>query len=224
MLVVSDRVVPADPDGRPNLLERLRPSDGEAHFLWHFMQGSIMVPETRRRLRRAWGMCARHSFGAVAVEAAFRPRFLHGPALLYEDMMERAVTALKERPGPFQAVRLARRLRAAGPCLMCELGYAQTPPLPSHTITCVRARTSAKSQRLRVRRRRAGGRPCVGGAPGRRRSLVAVSIWSRTWHAASSMLATPVRWCNISAHTCSTTLAPLSGRIEARIRLRTARP
>lgn len=35
-----------------------------------------MNPETRASLRRAWGMCERHAFGFVAVEAAFRSRFL----------------------------------------------------------------------------------------------------------------------------------------------------
>jgi len=57
-------------------------SDGEIHYLWWYMQGSIMDPGVRQRLRRAWGMCGRHAWGALAVETAFRPGFLHGPALL----------------------------------------------------------------------------------------------------------------------------------------------
>ena len=100
-------------------------SAGELHFLWAFMDGSIMIPETRQRLRRAWGMCARHSIAWLLLETAFRPNFLHGPALLYEDIMGQAVRALQLQ-GPGQKLRLARRLREQGPCLMCELGYGPT--------------------------------------------------------------------------------------------------
>ncbi len=96
-------------------------SDGEIHYLWWFIQGSIMEPHVRSRLRRAWGMCERHAWGALAVEAAFRSDFLHGPALLYEDLMRRALVAL-ELKGQWRAARLARRLRPAGPCHMCEMG------------------------------------------------------------------------------------------------------
>jgi hypothetical protein len=80
-----------------------------------------MVPETRWRLRRAWGLCARHAWGAVAGEAAYRHGYLHGPAKLYEDLMERALRAFDPR-GPGRAHRVAWRLRARGPCLMCDSG------------------------------------------------------------------------------------------------------
>ncbi len=107
--------------------EKLDASDGEIHYLWWFIQGSIMDVGIRWRLRRAWGMCERHAWSAVAVEAAFRPNFLHGPALLYEDLMERALRAL-ELGGPWQPRRVARRLRATGPCLMCEMGLGPASP------------------------------------------------------------------------------------------------
>lgn len=96
-------------------------SDGEIHYLWWFIQGSIMDPGTRWRLRRAWGLCERHAWGALAAEAAFRPNFLHGPAILYEDLLERALHAFELR-GPWQTRRLAWGLRVTGPCLMCEMG------------------------------------------------------------------------------------------------------
>ncbi len=102
----------------------MRLSEGEIHYLWWFIQGSIMDPDTRSRLRRAWGLCGRHAWGAIAVEAAFRHGFLHGPAILYEDLMERARRAFALR-GPLEARRVARRLRAAGPCLMCEMGLGR---------------------------------------------------------------------------------------------------
>lgn len=83
-----------------------------------------MDVETRWRLRRAWGLCGRHGWGALATEAAFRGGFLHGPAVLYLDLMERGFQAFRVR-GALQTRRLARRLRATGPCMMCEMGLDQ---------------------------------------------------------------------------------------------------
>ncbi len=100
-------------------------SAGEIHFLWHFIQGSIMIPETRASLRRAWGLCARHSFGWIAAEAAFRHGYLHGPAIVYEELMERACAAFASH-GPLGAVRIAGRLREGGLCLVCGLGLTRT--------------------------------------------------------------------------------------------------
>lgn len=101
-------------------------SAGEVYFLWHFIQGSIMIPDTRRRLRRAWGLCARHSAGFIAAEAIFRHGYLHGPAVLYEDLMERAHRALGLRR-PAVSLWAAWRIRATGPCLMCQTGYTAAP-------------------------------------------------------------------------------------------------
>lgn len=97
-------------------------SAGEVHFLWWFMQGSIMEPETRHRLRLAWGMCKRHTLGALGAEAAFRHGYLHGSAILYEDLMERATHAIA-LGGPLAGPRVARRLRSVAACHMCQLGY-----------------------------------------------------------------------------------------------------
>lgn len=77
--------------------ERLGLSDGEVHFLWWFIQGSIMNPETRERLHRAWGMCARHAAALLAVEAAYRHGWMHACALLYLDLIERGLGALTTR-------------------------------------------------------------------------------------------------------------------------------
>ena len=81
-----------------------------------------MSPSTRERLRRAWGLCERHSWGWMSVEAAFRSGYMHGPAVLYEDVMSLAVVAFDVR-GPMQTGRLKRRIRQKGPCLMCEEEY-----------------------------------------------------------------------------------------------------
>ncbi len=95
-------------------------SDGEVHYLWWFIQGSIMEPDIRWRLRRGWGLCARHAWGALLGEASYRHGYLHGPALLYEDLMARALHAFEVR-GPSRDRRVARRLREKGPCLMCDM-------------------------------------------------------------------------------------------------------
>jgi hypothetical protein len=98
-------------------------SDGEMHYIWWFIQGSIMEPDVRWRLRRSWGLCERHAWGAIAAEAAFRHCYFHGPAILYQDLMERAQRGLQ--PGRVAAPgRIARRLRPTGPCLMCEMDLA----------------------------------------------------------------------------------------------------
>ncbi len=94
-------------------------SDGEIHFLWWFIQGSIMNPGTRQHLRQTWGFCQRHACGFLAIECAFRHGRPHGAALLYEDLMERARDAFRGylRPGAL----VAYRLRERRPCLLCEL-------------------------------------------------------------------------------------------------------
>jgi hypothetical protein len=101
---------------------RLHISPGEINSLYWFIQGGIMEPETRQALRKAWGFCERHAWVTMLVEAAFRPGFLHGPSILYEDILSRAVSAFNFS-GPLQNPRLRMRLREKGPCIMCEMGY-----------------------------------------------------------------------------------------------------
>jgi hypothetical protein len=117
-----------------------RLSAAEIHFLYWFIQGSIMNPETRLRLQRAWGFCERHACGYIAVETAFRVSMLHGVALLYEDLMERATRAFSLF-GPWQSARLRWRLRDQGPCLMCEIGLGPaSPTLYAPAATVARGR------------------------------------------------------------------------------------
>jgi hypothetical protein len=97
-------------------------SEGEIHFLWWFIQGSIMTPGTRWRLRKAWGFCDRHAWGFIQMDAAFRHGWMHGPAILYLDIMERAWTAINFR-SPLQRLQLIKRLGNKGPCPMCEMEY-----------------------------------------------------------------------------------------------------
>lgn len=107
----------------------LRLSDGEIDFLWWFIQGSIMDADVRARLDAHWGMCPRHALGFFTVEAAFRPHLIHGSAILYNELMARAVRVLAGGLYGFApATIMRRRLQPGGPCHMCSLGYhADTP-------------------------------------------------------------------------------------------------
>jgi hypothetical protein len=119
-----DRLLKRHPESLPTSSEEpeLRLSDGEIHYLWWFIQGSIMIPEIRHSLRRGWGFCERHAWGELLIEAAFYRGYMHGPALLYEDLIKPALPAFCLR-GPLKERRLARNLRNKGPCHMCGMGY-----------------------------------------------------------------------------------------------------
>ncbi len=97
-------------------------SNGEIHFLWWFIQGSIMAPSTRSRLWHAWGMCERHSWAFLSVEAALRQGYLHGPTILYEDLMNRA-RALLAASAVQHPRWIVKALKEKAPCLMCAEGY-----------------------------------------------------------------------------------------------------
>jgi len=67
-------------------------------------------------------MCERHAWGWMVVESAFRGTFMHGPAVLYEDLMGLAYAAFEIR-GPMRRGRLRRRIDLKENCLMCEEGF-----------------------------------------------------------------------------------------------------
>jgi hypothetical protein len=97
-------------------------SDGEIHYLYWFIQGSIMVPYIRQRLRRAWGFCERHAWGYIFVEAAFYRGFMHGASILYEDLLSLGLSAFNIK-GPLKNWRVMKNLISKGPCPMCEMGF-----------------------------------------------------------------------------------------------------
>lgn len=99
----------------------LHPSKGEIHYIWWYMQGSIMNPEVRNSLRRAWGLCERHAWLSLSIEASLRHSFLMGPAIVYEELMTRANQIMSEK-GPWGGIRRLTALRAHGLCLMCDMG------------------------------------------------------------------------------------------------------
>lgn len=104
----------------------LRLSDSEVHFLWWFIQGSIMNGDTRRALRRSWGLCERHAWASLSVDMAFRHRYLLGPSILYKDLLERALDSFGARIWPARP-RLALNLRSRGRCLLCDMKLSDAP-------------------------------------------------------------------------------------------------
>jgi len=103
-------------------VSQIQLSDGEIHYLYWFIQGSIMVPNIRQRLRRAWGFCERHAWGYILVEAAFYRGFMHGASILYEDLLFLALSAFDVK-GPLKNWRVMKNLISRGPCPMCEMGF-----------------------------------------------------------------------------------------------------
>jgi hypothetical protein len=110
----KDRVIP------PQNKLTMPPSNGEIHYLWYYIQGSIMNGDVRCNLCNSWGFCERHAWIAIQVEASLRHCFMMGPAILYEDLLDRCMAAFKIR-GPLKNRQLLRNLREKGPCLMCNM-------------------------------------------------------------------------------------------------------
>jgi hypothetical protein len=107
-------------------------TDNEVHFLWWFIQGSIMTPETRNALLHGFGLCERHAWVHLSVEMSFRKRHFLGPVILYRALVERSLRAFQARERIGLRFPLSR-LQAAGPCLLCALsinhaGVGATPP------------------------------------------------------------------------------------------------
>src|SRR6266702_3035680 len=101
-------------------LHALAITDGEVNFLWWFIQGSIMNPETWEKLMRGGGFCERHAWVHLSVEMAFREWYLLGPAILYRALIDRSQRAFRQ-PRPASPARLSRRLNPTGPCFLCDM-------------------------------------------------------------------------------------------------------
>ena len=111
--------------------ELLAATDGEINFLWSFIQGSIMIPETWNALLRNYGFCERHAWIHIAVEMSFREEYLLGPTILYSALVERSLRAVSTRRiiGPHL---LTGQLRGTHRCLLCtmNLGSASVGSYP----------------------------------------------------------------------------------------------
>ncbi len=117
-ITFSSRIV----DGDTSEKSVLQPSSGEIHYLWCYMQGSIMNLDVRLWLHDAWGFCERHAWLALMVETSFRRTFLMGPAMLYEDILGLAVKQMNLW-GPMKHSRRLTGLREKRTCLICDMGW-----------------------------------------------------------------------------------------------------
>jgi hypothetical protein len=92
------------------------PTDGEINFLWSFIQGSLMIPETWNWLQRSYGLCERHAWVHFGVEMSFRDEYLLGPTILYAELIEKARHAIET-----SRTKSEVELRAGKPCFFCSL-------------------------------------------------------------------------------------------------------
>jgi hypothetical protein len=111
--------------------ELLEPTDEEINFLWSFIQGSIMVPETWNALLRSYGFCERHAWIHFGVEVSFRDEYLLGPTILYAELINKALHAISV-PRSIGLPSLEHELRAYGTCFLCRMnlqnGFAGASP------------------------------------------------------------------------------------------------
>ena len=131
----------------PPDIAKVQLSGGEIHYLWWFIQGSIMAPSVRHRLRKAWGFCERHAWAAILVEASFRQGYMHGPAILYEDLLQPALPALGLK-GPLKNWRLIVNLNEKGPCMMCDMNLGPETKGAANEALIVRGRNATELRRF----------------------------------------------------------------------------
>jgi len=94
---------PHDPKSDPPTLGRDAPlQPEEVSLLWSFIHGDIMIGGIREHLRRALGLCPRHTWGYFVTEVEL---WLYGPAprgghipfdvgILYQDLLADAITKI----------------------------------------------------------------------------------------------------------------------------------
>lgn len=109
-----------------NTIDDSPPSWLEVKQLWWFSDGAIMNVDTREHLWRARGLCPRHSWMYFCVENELKYQPL-GTAILYEDLLQRAMHVLRAR----RADRTKRRgLAPCATCFTCDyvVGARGSPP------------------------------------------------------------------------------------------------
>lgn len=121
-------------------------STGEVNFLWWFIQGSLMNAPVREDLRRGWGPCERHALALLVVENALRPHYLHGPVILFHDLMKRAVAAYAYA-WPLHDLRTRHALTPTRPCHFCAMGIdaSTTGDLPHERYLCASDETNLRA-------------------------------------------------------------------------------
>lgn len=125
----------------PALSERTFLDPAEVSMLWSFVHGDIMIGGIREQLRRALGLCARHTWGYFVTEVEL---WLYGPAprgghlpfdvgVLYQDLLTDVIGKISSARSPSRH-GLRSALSPKGPCRICAdlstpgdgvpLGYA----------------------------------------------------------------------------------------------------
>jgi hypothetical protein len=99
-------------------------TEGEVNFLWSFIQGSLVNPETWNSLLGSYGFCERHAWIHMSIEMAFRDEYLLGPTILYGALIEKALNALRIAPR-ISGYSVERRLRPDDACLLCTLNIKE---------------------------------------------------------------------------------------------------
>ena len=109
------------PAGPPVGLDQRHPLEvSELRQLWSMLDGgAIMVVEVRHRLWRSWGLCPRHGWGFLAMEVELRGGHPLTSTVLLEDLVGRAVRAVRRAFGrPLSGPRRLLGTRAS--CLTCD--------------------------------------------------------------------------------------------------------
>jgi hypothetical protein len=102
-------------------------SAAEVRELWAFVHGDIMIGGIRQHLRRAMGLCPRHTWGYALAEIEL---WVHGAGVrgghqpfdvcvLYEDLLEHVAAALRAHHAPWRH-DLRPLITATDSCRICD--------------------------------------------------------------------------------------------------------
>jgi hypothetical protein len=170
------------------------PTLAEVRQLWDFLDGAIMDPSSRARLRRGWGFCGRHAWAYAMTEIELRGGVPFSTSILYQDLTHRAAQAVG-RSGLLPWGMALGRLRSRQVCPTCD--YLSTAQAREDPATEERWRRVGGLRRTRplIRRSRGiwlasacprcadgGGLPCrphllQGVSPPEPRARLAAYLW-----------------------------------------------
>jgi hypothetical protein len=122
--VVSTPTPPSNQPETPRGRESQHPTitRGEVPFLWWFIHGNIMTPETWNAPLQAYGLCKRQAWVHISVEMSFRKRHFLGSVIQNRALVEKSVQAIETCQGIGSP---ERPLRGKGPCFLCALNIRQ---------------------------------------------------------------------------------------------------
>jgi hypothetical protein len=124
-------------------VDLLAPTNGEINFLWSFIQGSIVIPETWNALLRSYGFCERHAWIHLGVEMSFRDEYLLGPTILYCELIEKALRSI-DLPRSAGSGSLNRGLGDNGSCFLCVMNLRNASSGVSPQARLDRGRSNEK--------------------------------------------------------------------------------